>query len=201
MTWEVSPILAPLIAEVKAKYPFMTVGTIGDTAHQAEKSDHDPDKWDWVCAADFMIGDQFTAGAAQALFDRLHALLPARMAYVIYDRQIVSTQVSAGKVRPYTGTDPHTNHVHVSVKHAQLPRPTTSWNIYPKVAPAMDEQSIASKLGADLNTDASGVAKGVARQVDRALGDNLAALNARIDAMETKLDTLLTVLTALPPAV
>lgn len=132
-SWEVSPILAPLIADVKREFPGIVVGTIGDPAHQAEAtgSDHNPDQYGFVCAADFMFGNGFGATQAEALFDRLNQLRDSRTAYAIYNRRIESSTVSPWTVRSYTGTDPHTGHVHVSVKHSSNPRPTTSWNVYP----------------------------------------------------------------------
>jgi hypothetical protein len=136
-SWKVSPILVPLIAEVKAEHPGIVVGTIGDAAHQATKSDHDPDEWNFVCAADPMIGKAFTASEAEYLFQRLLALRDARIAYVIYNRRIFSRTVRPWKVRPYEGSDPHTGHVHVSVIHGSNPHPTTGWNVYPK--PAQEE--------------------------------------------------------------
>lgn len=159
MTWRVSPILAPLIAEVRAANPGMVIGTIGDPAHQAEVSDHNPDQWGYVAAADFMIGASFTAADAERLFDRIHALRDGRTAFVIYNRMIVSRTVSAWSVRTYRGDDPHTNHVHVSVVHGSNPHPTTAWNIYPKpednvtpadidaIAEAVKDKILLSKLG------------------------------------------------------
>lgn len=150
MAWQVSPILAPLIAEVKAKNPGMTVFTIGDTAHQAEPSDHNPDQWDYVCAADFMIGSSFTAADAEFLFDRINQVRDSRTAYAIYNRRIESRTVQPWVVRSYSGTDPHTNHVHVSVVHGSNPHPTTSWGIYPEVNMALsgaaDENFLQSAI-------------------------------------------------------
>lgn len=144
MSWQVSPILAPLIAEVRAEHPGMTIYTVGDLAHQAEPSDHNPDPWGFVCAADFMLGAHFTAADAERLFDRLTALLDDRMVYVIYNRRIVSTVVSPGKVRAYTEEDPHTNHVHVSVKHGPTPHPTGSWHIYQEATVATDANIVSA---------------------------------------------------------
>lgn len=138
MAWEVSPILVPAIAEVKAKIPgVQVVGTIGDEDHQEEDSDHNPDEWGFVCAGDFMIGLHFTRADAETLFDRVTAMIRAgdkRPAYVIYNRRIVSSTVRPGVVRAYGGPNPHTDHVHLSVPHGSRPHPTTSWNLYPKEA-------------------------------------------------------------------
>ena len=153
--WEVSPILAPLIAEVKAELPgVQVVGTIGDEQHAEEDSDHNPDEWGFVCAGDFMKGAEFTAADAEYLFDRITEMIRAgdkRCAYAIYNRRIVSSTVSPGVVRTYTGDDPHTGHVHVSVPHGSQPHPTTSWHIYPPEAPTMaltpaDLDAIVAKL-------------------------------------------------------
>lgn len=137
--WIVSPILKPLIDEVRRAHPGMVIGTIGDAAHSAEASgsDHNPDRWGFVCAADFMLGtpanpSSFTAAEAEYLFDRIRALEDSRTAYAIYDRRIESRTVSPWTVRAYDGTDPHTNHVHVSVVHGSDPHPTDSWDIYPE---------------------------------------------------------------------
>jgi hypothetical protein len=116
-SWHVAPDLATLIAQVKTLHPGMIVGTIGDTAHQNEASDHDPDADGSVNAADFMIGSTFSSSDAGALATRLALIQDSRMAYVIYNRRICSTTVSPGVWRTYTGSDPHTNHVHVSVTH------------------------------------------------------------------------------------
>lgn len=198
-SWEVSPILAPLIADVKREFPGIVVGTIGDPAHQAEAtgSDHNPDQYGFVCAADPMFGHGFGAAQAEALFQRLIALRDSRMAYVIYNRRIVSSTVSPWTVRSYTGSDPHTGHLHVSVKHSSNPRPTTSWNVYPPAAQEddMDETSIAqataSKLGADLQpvNSSSGVSTGLRAQVVSATAPILNAvqgLTSRLDALSAQ---------------
>jgi len=162
-TWEVSPILVPLITEVKTHNPGMTVFTIGDTAHQQEESDHNPDEWEFVCAGDFMIGDAFTVTEAEFLFSRIVIMIRAgdkRCAYAIWDKHIVSSTVSPGVVRAYTGDDPHTNHVHVSVPHGSQPHPTTSWKVYVVAHDPLDStdlNNIDSHIAADANaTPASG---------------------------------------------
>lgn len=126
--WHVAPDLQVLIDEVEEEHPGVVVGTIGDQKHQDEHSDHNPDGDRSVNAADFMIGKHFTAADAARLFARLTKLLDSRMAYAIYNRKIVSTTVDPGEVRPYTEDDPHTNHIHVSVKHTAETN-TRPWNI------------------------------------------------------------------------
>ena len=152
-SWQVSPILVPLIAEVRAAHPGMTIYTIGDQAHREKPSDHNPDEWQFVCAADFMIGPHFTAAHAEALFQRLRALRDPRTSYAIYDRRIFSRTLRPWILRPYTLDDPHTGHVHVSVVHGATPHPMTSWNIYRKAASmaGMTVQDILDGVHRDLS--------------------------------------------------
>lgn len=109
--WHVNEGLAPLIAQMKNKYPHIVVGTIGDAAHRTEHSDHNPNAFGRVNAADFMLGDSFTE--AQALILAPLLTVDKRTHYVIHDRKIWTTETRAWKT--YTGTDPHTNHIHLSV--------------------------------------------------------------------------------------
>jgi len=146
MSWHVAPDLQVLINEIKAEHPGVTIGTIGDEAHQGEPSDHNPDKDGSVNAADPMIdGKHFTAADAKRLFARLAELLDPRMAYAIYNREIVSTTVQPGKVRDYDGSDPHTGHVHISVKHTSE-SDTRPWHITEEDMPltAADVKTLAN---------------------------------------------------------
>lgn len=196
-TWEVSPILVPLIAEEEQHHPHMVVGTIGDAAHQDEKSDHDPDKWHFVCAGDFMLSTKahpstFTATEAEFLFDRLTALIQSgdtRCAYVIYNRRIVSSTVRPGVVREYTEDDPHIGHVHVSVVHGSQPHPTTSWGIYSEDDMDTAEGRTAATLGVyDLLQHASAGDTPTGRQV-RTFINTL--IDNRLAPLEDKLDILI----------
>lgn len=187
--WIVSPILKPLIDEVRRAHPGMVIGTIGDAAHSAEASgsDHNPDRWGFVCAADFMLGtpanpSSFTAAEAEYLFDRIRALKDSRTAYAIYDRRIESRTVSPWTVRAYDGTDPHTNHVHVSVVHGSDPHPTDSWDIYPEVT------DMATLDAGEYGKIAAAVwAAGFAGGTETA-GTRLANIDTKIDVVATKTD-------------
>jgi peptidoglycan hydrolase-like protein with peptidoglycan-binding domain len=88
----------------------LVVGWIGDAAHQAECSDHNPDSTGVVHAIDPMV----TGTHAQAVVNAcLHA---ADLQYVIHNRTIWSATVGWA-ARAYTGSNPHTDHVHISGKH------------------------------------------------------------------------------------
>jgi len=87
------------------------VGWIGDASHQAECSDHNPDIHGVVHAIDPMVtGVRAAAVVKEALAH------PDDLQYVIHNRVIWSVSVG-WQARRYTGSDPHTNHVHISGKH------------------------------------------------------------------------------------
>lgn len=124
--WEVNPGLAPLIHQLEMAHPGIVIGTIGDAAHRAEKSDHNPNAAGRVNAADLMIGPHFLESAAGALLPWL--VRDARTHYVIHNRKIWTTETRAWLV--YGGTDPHTNHIHLSVIDAAY-KNTKPWVISP----------------------------------------------------------------------
>lgn len=102
------------VAQVRADYPGMTIFWKPDAAHLDEHSDHNPDSRDIGHAVDYMTyGDETRAQAILAW----HAADRTDQQYVIHNREIASR--SWGWTwKPYDGTDPHTDHVHVSYRHA-----------------------------------------------------------------------------------
>jgi len=92
----------------------LEVGWIGNAAHQAECSDHNPDAVGRVHAIDVM-----TLNVTLQKQVVLWCLADfADLQYVINQRTIWKRD-SNGVVRAYayTGIDPHTNHVHISGRH------------------------------------------------------------------------------------
>lgn len=195
MGWRVSPILAALITEIRDAHPGMVIGTIGDQAHSEEPSDHNVDQWGFVCAGDFMIGSHYSRADAENDFDAITELIRAgdkRPAYAILDRRIVSSTVRPGIVRAYTGTDPHTGHMHVSVPHGPNPHPTTPWEITDMAAltPAQLQDALLDALestrGRTLLADAilSGARNAMNEDAYGPVGarENLAGRVANIDS-------------------
>jgi hypothetical protein len=85
-------------------------GWIGDASHQKTKSDHNPDSKGCVHALDIdkdgidpwlVVGQAIKHPATQ---------------YVIFDRKIWS-RTRGFSARAYTGSNPHTMHIHVSIQH------------------------------------------------------------------------------------
>ena len=125
--WYVAPALDTLRDELNARHPGRdrsSDGAIGDPSHQARKSDHNPD---WtaggvVRARDFDVdGIDVDALVAELLSDD-------RVAFVIFNRRIATRVPGGFRWDPYSGINPHTGHVHVSVRAgAQFENDTRPW--------------------------------------------------------------------------
>lgn len=117
-----------LTDQIKAKRPGVTIYGIGDDAHKAQVSGHNEDDTPGVRAEDqdadnirehraidVMIGPNFSAADAQALYNDLTTIPEnqKRLLYVIYNRHITSASRNWVE-RPYEGSNPHTDHDHIS---------------------------------------------------------------------------------------
>ncbi len=114
MAWRLSGNLNVISVDVTKAYPGTVVYTIGDDAHKATASDHNSDARGIVCAIDVMIRGKFTKAAANRLVSALKGR--SDLTYIIYNRTIWSKKYG-WKARKYTGSNPHTDHVHVSTAH------------------------------------------------------------------------------------
>ncbi len=100
-------------------------GWIGDASHQASPSDHNPcwsctgDRYGVVRAIDL---DRDLDPADRTAMERLASQLRRyaqdredndRLAYIIFDGAIAS-ETYGWRWRPYSGTNPHDHHMHVS---------------------------------------------------------------------------------------
>jgi hypothetical protein len=89
-------------------------GTIGDAAHAARKSDHNPNAAGVVTAMD-LTNDPAGGLDALKLAEALRHSRDPRIKYVIHAGRIFSAKVQPWVWRPYLGADAHQHHVHVSV--------------------------------------------------------------------------------------
>ena len=96
--------------EIRAVHPGTTIWTIGDEHHVV--SDHRPNAAGVVCAID-VLGDKGLDLAAFA--EHLRKTNHKAVKYVIFNRRIWSKARSGEGWRPYSGDNPHTSHVHISV--------------------------------------------------------------------------------------
>jgi hypothetical protein len=130
MAFTVAPCLRTLFAEINTIAPGRskaTDGTIGDSAHQQRKSDHNPDQGGVVRAID--VTHDPAGGADMAVIaERLRLRRDPRAKYVIFNRRIASKNTD-WVWRKFTGTNPHTKHMHVSVVADARANETTSWGL------------------------------------------------------------------------
>lgn len=127
-SWHVAASLEKLLAQLNAKAPHrskISDGSIGDAAHAARNSDHNPWYQNTVTARDF-THDPDGGLNGQWLADALVASRDPRLKYVIWNRRI---WLAGGRWKSYTGTNPHTHHVHVSVVASPMCERTTPWNL------------------------------------------------------------------------
>lgn len=126
--WRLAESLDQLRDEVNAQFPSrsrISDGTIGDAAHASRSSDHNPwvsdGKGYGVVTAIDLTDDPDSGFDANKLVDWLVKVShDKRIKYIIHDRKIYSsygtTTAPAWAARPYSGPNPHTKHVHISVE-------------------------------------------------------------------------------------
>jgi len=119
--WRVAESLQRLLEQVDQMAPNRSKasdGTIGDARHQSRTSDHNP----WVIDGDIGVvtarditHDPNNGCDAQKIADSIVASRDARVKYIIWNRQICSSQIRPWSWRKYSGESPHTKHIHISV--------------------------------------------------------------------------------------
>lgn len=128
--WHLVPCLVTLRAEFNAIAPGRDKGadgSIGDTAHAARASDHNPDAQGRVLALDID-----STGPWPRPFDSLveDCRGDDRLEYIIWNRRIASRDRD-WTWRTYTGSsDPHTGHAHFSARHDHAGNDSTApWGL------------------------------------------------------------------------
>ena len=115
MSYHLAPALRALTNEINAKWgrqwPTVSIGDgwIGDTSHQARKSDHNPDysAGGVVRAVDIGIQGR-DAGAI------LDAVIGDRRVWYVIHKGIIYSRTYGWEARRYKG-NPHSHHIHVSI--------------------------------------------------------------------------------------
>lgn len=140
------PALVTLREEFDRAYPGRSRkhdGWIGDTAHTARKSDHNPDGQGRVKALDLTADGARGAKLAETALAALKRR--GQRGYVIHAGRIANPIVQGGNWRAYRGANPHTHHVHVSV-HTMLTS-TAPWGVAkllpPRVSGVLDYNTVA----------------------------------------------------------
>lgn len=133
MSWRAAKSLLTLRDQYNDRFPNRSKrsdGIVGDLAHQSRVSDHNPDANGVVHALDITHDPDHSLNIAVEV-ERLAASGDGRIKYLIANRRIWEP----GKGwQPYGGTNPHTDHMHISVRanNGDDPNP---WNIFGETAP------------------------------------------------------------------
>lgn len=125
--WRVAESLLTLRNQINALSPNRSKasdGTIGDAAHASRLSDHNPwvtDGGTGVVTAIDITHDPAHGIDSEKLAQALIASRDPRIKYVISNKRICAGTdgPSPWVWRAYTGTNPHSKHVHLSVKSAK----------------------------------------------------------------------------------
>lgn len=145
--WVLVPCLKQLFAEFDRIAPsrdHASDGSIGDTVHEQEVSDHNPDETGSVPIHDadhvnevhaidadstLRESDLTMEKVVQFLLGRCRSGAEKRLRYIIYNRRIWSA--SSGWVqKAYTGPNPHDKHAHFSASYTSgLEASTASWHL------------------------------------------------------------------------
>lgn len=166
--WYVAPALDTLRDQINADHPGRdrsSDGAIGDAAHAARKSDHNPDpKTRVVRARDFDV-DGIPVGPILAALER-----DQRTGLLIYDHRYWTR---GHGWRPYSGINPHTGHFHISVRHGtQYENDTSAWPLAPQ-----EEDAMTPELAARLDQ--------IVAWLDGRINDLARLENANRDALAT----------------
>lgn len=116
MAWRLANSLVKLRDQINAAYPNRNKasdGTIGDAAHAASASDHNPNGAGVVCAMDITHSPQ-TGFDAHALADKLRINRHPDLKYIISNKRIAGAWTNWAW-QAYNGSNPHSSHVHFSV--------------------------------------------------------------------------------------
>jgi hypothetical protein len=207
--WILIACLKQLFAEFDAIAPHRdhaSDGSIGDTAHQHEVSDHNPDETGSVPIHDAdhinevhaidVDSDLREPGlnmetVVQFLLTRCRNGSEKRLRYIIYNRRIWEAG-NGWKQRAYTGASAHTEHAHFSASYTTAREASTaSWHLedIPVALTPADKKWITDQFAAIANAvwnhsepDPNNP------DYQRRFGGDMRLLEARREAMEERLD-------------
>lgn len=121
MSWKPAACITELLKEANALAPNRSKssdGIIGDAAHSASVSDHNPDDRGIVHAID-VTQDPAGGWDCDVRVAQIVAARDRRIKYIIWDRHMWRSYdkpgIPAWSKAPYSGASPHTDHMHVSV--------------------------------------------------------------------------------------
>ena len=134
MAWYTAPSLIQLRNELNAAHPGRdksSDGFVGDTAHAARKSDHNPD---YSAGGVVRAGDFDKDGIDTAKLLRI-VCADDRVEYVIWQGGIY-TRANGFRRAVYKGSNSHNMHMHVSLRHTKAAESNRPWGYASGGAPA-----------------------------------------------------------------
>lgn len=216
MAWRVANSLNVLLGQLNTMAPNRNKasdGSIGDPAHSSRVSDHNPDPLGVVRARDF-THDPANGLNCNELANQLVASRDSRIKYIIWNDSIWQWN----GWQEYTGTNPHTTHLHLSVVADDRADEMTTWKVGKVLTPDQDAmlRYVYNRLRGLTDpqryqvTDQFGVAHAVAagtsnsspaKLLDTLDGNYLVQLNAvqarSIEALTEKVERLTTIVEGL----
>lgn len=143
--WYLAASLIALGNEINARWPNRDTssdGAVGDTSHQARKSDHNPDyEADGVVRAIDVDKDGIS------MLELMDAVVrDPRVAYVIWNGRIASAtdDGTPWNWEPYDGSNQHTGHAHISLKHTRAAENDTRLWFPPTPTPPKEDDMALS---------------------------------------------------------
>lgn len=198
MDYWLAPTLVTLRDEINEACPKRdksSDGWIGDKAHASRDSDHNPSRWpiSWsgvVRAYDFDEDLRKAGWTMQRVVNKMVTLFgkhPGLLSgsYIIYEGRIISYDRLAEGWRPYSGSNPHDKHAHISTStEARYYNSTEPWNIFE------EENDMTPEQAATLDRAARDAARAVARgQVNTRLMLRIAdQLGVKIDDLKALIE-------------
>ncbi|GLH97337.1 hypothetical protein [Phytohabitans aurantiacus] len=187
MAWYLAPALAVGRSEVNQRWPTRSKesdGTIGDAAHQATQSDHNPNSRGSVDAWD-MDKDGVDVWAVIGAFERHPS-----SHYWIYNRQIADKD-DGWQRRAYHGDNPHTQHVHFSIRQsATAEQDTRPWGLLDQEEgfmagiPEPDQRALIWRIEG-ITAGRLAVAGGPTRGEPVVINQRIVAIEQKVNALTT----------------
>lgn len=181
MAWTLIACLDQLFTEFNRIAPSRdkaSDGKVGDSAHAASSSDHNPDETGTVPIHDADSTNEVHAidvdnnlnepgltmeAAVQFILSRCRSGAESRLRYIIYNRRIWSA--SSGWVqKTYTGASPHTEHAHFSASYDSSKEASrASWHLedIPVALTATDKTWIKDTVVASIEAQRDDIANDV----------------------------------------
>lgn len=155
-------------AGVNLRYPNRdrtSDGWIGDAAHQARTSDHNPDSRGIVHAIDVDKDGIHVPTVIASL------LLHASTNYLIHNRRILDRDMRDFYPAKYTGINPHTGHIHGSIYHGTVPENRVDKYLFLETIPTWSKEVKKGSRGVQVRyVQAFLLGHGYAVELDAAFG-------------------------------